>query len=86
MEVNHTQQMKNMETKHTEQMTSITTKHISLQRKLQMMEKSQVHELQLRLEDPEDKHKELLKDHNPPSPLNQFPSHCEEVTCHIERG
>lgn len=46
------------------------------------MEKIQVHEFQRRSGD--ERNNELSTDHNPPSLLERFSSHCNEVTCPIE--
>lgn len=62
------------------------TEQIALHSKLQMMEKSQIQELKLRIKDLEGNHKEISTNHKPPGSLNKLLSHCEEVTCPIEKG
>lgn len=81
IEENHAREINAMKDEHSNQMDSMRIEQITLQSKLQMMEKSQVQELQLRPKDPEGKHKELSTNHKPPSPIKQFLSHHVEVSC-----
>lgn len=83
MEENHGKEVNAMKIEHSNQMDAITIENITLQIKLQIMEKIQVQKFQHRSED--ERNKEMATDHKPPCMLHQDPPYYEEVICSIEK-